>query len=103
MKWIKCTDKIPEYCDVQLVLCVGANKGMFVGYIMGEAGEDGKCYCQVPNARGGRNATHWMPLPEPPTADQPAQKSCEGCEYDTPHNDNCQPCDTNFSNYQARK
>ena len=33
--------------------------------------------CDLPN----RPATHWMPLPEPPQADQPTQKSCEGCEH----------------------
>jgi hypothetical protein len=47
------------------------------------------------------SVTHWMPLPEPPTADQPTQKSCEGCEHDDEGNGWCLGC-ADFNRYQAK-
>jgi hypothetical protein len=47
------------------------------------------------------SVTHWMPLPEPPTADQP--KSCEGCEYERDITYfKCDGCE-NFEHYQPKE
>ena len=63
-RWIPVTERLPEE-DV-LVLCIGAKGGMFLGYPRFVYKDDGFAYTRVPNARGSRHATHWMPLPEPP-------------------------------------
>ena len=63
-KWIPVTERLPEE-DV-LVLCIGAKGGMFLGYPRFVYKDDGFAYTRVPNARGSRHATHWMPLPEAP-------------------------------------
>lgn len=63
-KWIPVTERLPEE-DV-LVLCIGAKGGMFLGYPRFVYKNDGFAYTRVPNARGSRHATHWMPLPEAP-------------------------------------
>lgn len=64
-RWIPVTEqKAPEG---ELVLCVGAKGGMFLGKMSSwQTATDGSVYCSVPNARGGRSATHWMPLPDAP-------------------------------------
>lgn len=63
-KWISVKDKLPE--EDTLVLCAGAKGGMFLGYPSFVYKDDDYAYTRVPNARGSRHATHWMPLPEPP-------------------------------------
>ena len=63
-RWIPVTERLPEE-DV-LVLCIGAKGGMFLGYPRFVYKDDGFAYTRVPNARGSRHATHWMPLPEAP-------------------------------------
>ena len=64
-QWIPVTkQKAPEE---ELVLCVGAKGGMFLGKMSSwRTATDGSLYCSVPNARSGRSATHWMPMPKPP-------------------------------------
>lgn len=64
-QWIPVTEqKAPEGV---LALCIGARGGMFIGEMASwRKAIDGSVYCSVPNARGGRSATHWMPLPKPP-------------------------------------
>lgn len=62
-QWIPVTERLPE--RGHLVLCIGKKGGMFLASGM-TLFPDGSCWCSVPNARNGRNATHWMPLPEPP-------------------------------------
>ena len=62
-KWISVKERLPE--KGEWVLCVGAKGGLFLADIM-SVFSDGSCYCHVPNSRGGRYATHWMPLPEAP-------------------------------------
>lgn len=63
-EWISVKDRLPE--KDTLVLCVGAKGGMFLGYIRYLYGDDKTAYVRVPNARSGRYAAFWMPLPEPP-------------------------------------
>ena len=63
-RWIPVTERLPEE-DV-LVLCIGAKGGMFLGYPRFVYKDDGFAYTRVPNARGSRHATHWMPLPKAP-------------------------------------
>ena len=64
--WVPVTERLPERGN--LVLCIGKKGGMFLASGM-TLFSDGSCWCSVPNARSGRNATHWMPLPEPPKED----------------------------------
>lgn len=64
VEWISVKDRLPD--ENTLVLCAGAKGGMFLGKIRWIYEEDGTAYCHVPNARSGRSATHWHPLPEPP-------------------------------------
>ena len=65
-QWIPVTERLPE--QDELVLCVGKKGGMFLGEIHSflVGGKRNEVFCYVPNSRGGRYATHWMPLPEPP-------------------------------------
>ena len=56
--WIPVSERLPE--KGVLVLCVGKKGGMFIASGMSYF-SDGTCWCSVPNARSGRNATHWMP------------------------------------------
>jgi len=65
--WTSVTKELPP--DGLLVLGIGAKGGMFLGigrkgyaYI----GSEDSYYMSIPNSRGGRYATHWMLLPEPP-------------------------------------
>lgn len=66
-KWIPVTERLPE--DDDLVLCIGARGGMFLGR-KPSLFSDGTCYFAVPNARCCRYCTHWMPLPEPPKGEK---------------------------------
>lgn len=63
-EWIDVHDRLPD--KDTLVLCVGAKGGMFLGYVRYLYGDDKTAYVRVPNARGGRYAAFWMPLPDPP-------------------------------------
>ena len=65
-KWISVKKKLPD--EGEMVLCVGTKGGMFIGELMVNAYRGGdSCGVYVPNSRHAyRNATHWMPLPEPP-------------------------------------
>lgn len=63
-EWIDVHDRLPD--KDTLVLCVGAKGGMFLGFVRYLYGDDKTAYVRVPNARGGRYAAFWMPLPEPP-------------------------------------
>ena len=63
-RWISVEEMLPEYDE--LVLCVGAKGGMFLGCKLRLFAGDKTAYCFVPNARQGRYATHWMHLPEAP-------------------------------------
>lgn len=62
-EWISVADKLPDK-DV-LVLCIGKRGGMFLGY-PDYCCDGGRAYVYVPNDKGCRYATHWMPLPEAP-------------------------------------
>ena len=66
-KWTSVHDRLPD--KDTLVLCVGAKGGMFLGYIRFLYGNDKTAYVRVPNARSGRYAAFWMPLPEAPRMD----------------------------------
>ena len=63
-RWISVEERLPGYDE--LVLCVGAKGGMFLGCKLRLFAGDKTAYCFVPNARNGRYAKYWMPLPEPP-------------------------------------
>lgn len=63
-EWIDVHDRLPD--KDTLVLCVGAKGGMFLGFVRYLYGDDKTAYVRVPNARGGRYAAFWIPLPEPP-------------------------------------
>lgn len=67
-EWIDVHDRLPD--KDTLVLCVGAKGGMFLGYVRYLYGDDKTAYVRVPNARGGRYAAFWMPLPEPPKEEE---------------------------------
>lgn len=65
-KWISVKDRLPK--TNELVLCIGSKGGMFLGCILFDNPVPGSeiYHFHVPNARQGRCATHWMPLPESP-------------------------------------
>lgn len=63
-RWISVDERLPE--DDALVLCIGKKGGMFLGFIRDYHEIQGGAYTYVPNARGARYATHWMPLPSAP-------------------------------------
>lgn len=63
--WYSVKDMMPH--KGQSVLCVGKNGGMFIGEIRENLFREDSCGVYVPNARCIRYATHWLPLPEPPT------------------------------------
>jgi hypothetical protein len=63
-KWISVEERLPD--KDTLVLCIGAKGGMFLGFIRCYYEIQNGAYTYVPNSRGCRYATHWMPLPEPP-------------------------------------
>lgn len=66
-EWIKTTDTAKLPPEDKLVLCAGAKKGLFIGYICAYAGYIGdSLYVNVPNSRKGRFATHWQELPPLP-------------------------------------
>lgn len=64
--WISVMDRLPKTND--LVLCVGSQGGMFIGCILldNTVSSSETYHFHVPNARHGRCATHWMPLPKAP-------------------------------------
>lgn len=62
-RWISVEERLPERGT--WVLCCGAKGGLFLSdWLM--PFNNGTVYCSVPNARSGRYAKYWMPLPEPP-------------------------------------
>lgn len=63
-KWISVQDRLPDRDE--LVLCIGAKGGMFLGERLSLRWDGKSAYAYVPNSRGGRYAVYWMPLPEPP-------------------------------------
>ena len=63
-EWISVSERLPE--PNTLVLCVGKRGGMFLGEPRCIFQGDGTAHTYVPNSRGCRYTTHWMPLPEPP-------------------------------------
>ena len=64
-RWISVADRLPERGT--WVLCCGAKGGMFLSdWIMPPDSDNGTSFCSVPNARCGRHAKYWVPLPEPP-------------------------------------
>ena len=67
-RWISVEESLPEVGT--LVLCMGAKGGMFLGEFS-FAIDGHPVYFHVPNARNGRGAKYWMPLPEPPKEVQP--------------------------------
>lgn len=66
-EWVPVTERLPEEDD--LVLCIGARGGMFLGTRPWLYGDETSAYFSVPNSRRSRYATHWMPLPQPPKGD----------------------------------
>ena len=64
LEWVSVKERLPE--KDTLVLCIGAKGGLFVGKNLRLYEGENVAYCYVPNSRISRNATHWMPLPEPP-------------------------------------
>lgn len=64
--WIKCSDLPPP--EKQLVLCIGAKNGYFLGERWGESTFKDSLYMDVPNSRSGRYAVYWQLLPNPPEA-----------------------------------
>ena len=63
-KWISVEDMLPN--KEELVLCIGAKGGMFLGDRLSLSWNGKYAYAHVPNSNSGRHAIYWMPLPEPP-------------------------------------
>ena len=62
--WVSVRDRLPE--PDRLVLCAGSKGGMFLGMNPSRFGDVSTAHFNVPNARYGRYATHWTPIPAPP-------------------------------------
>ena len=63
-KWISVEDRLPNRDE--LVLCIGAKGGMFLGMIKHFCSFDKSAYAHVPNSNRGRYAKYWQSLPKPP-------------------------------------
>lgn len=63
-EWISFEDRLPNRDE--LVLCIGAKGGMFLGEIKRIYPFDKSAYAHVPNSNRGRYAKYWQPLPTPP-------------------------------------
>lgn len=63
-KWISVEERLPN-CD-ELVLCIGAKGGMFLGDRLTLSWNGKSVHAHVPNSNSGRHAVYWMPLPELP-------------------------------------
>lgn len=64
-QWIPVTERLPDLIH-EYVLCCGLKGGQFVGWVGTGKIVNGRAMAFSPDGKG-RYATHWMPLPEPPT------------------------------------
>jgi hypothetical protein len=63
-EWISVEERLPN--KDELVLCIGAKGGMFLGDRLSLNWDGKSAYTHVPNSNSGRHALYWMPLPQPP-------------------------------------
>lgn len=63
-EWISVRDRLPN--KDELVLCIGAKGGMFLGTHLYLCKDKIRANAIVPNSPCGRYAIYWMPLPEAP-------------------------------------
>lgn len=63
-EWISVEERLPN--KDELVLCIGAKGGMFLGDRLSLYCDEKSAYAHVPNSNIGRHAVYWMPLPQPP-------------------------------------
>lgn len=63
-EWISVEERLPNRDE--LVLCIGAKGGMFLGEIKFFKSFDKSAYAHVHNSHRVRYAKYWQPLPQPP-------------------------------------
>lgn len=67
-RWISVEERLPN--KDELVLCIGAKGGMFLGDRLSLSWNGKYAYAHVPNSNSGRHALYWMPLPKPPQTEE---------------------------------
>jgi len=70
MEWISINDRLPEKQGHYLIYCPRSFPKNYGG-VIAEFYEDNKCFYGEYSEEVHEDATHWMPLPEPPKKQLP--------------------------------